>query len=170
MGQNSPLAYSPEQNPAEYDDLISGWVQYWNNVIRPDTPLDPNLVKALIATESSFDPNQLANKKNSNSARGLMQITNDTRKILGDAHGELKDHFITVTKQGLNDPNINICAGVRWLFHKRNLLSSKLGHNATWLETVSKYKGTAKTTKGRAKSIMDKFRETYEALQKCEEK
>jgi hypothetical protein len=99
-----------------------------------------------------------------------MQITNDTRKILGDEKGELKDRFLTVTKEELNDPNVNICAGVRWLFHKRKLLSSKLGRQATWMETVSNYKGTAKTTKERAKSIMDKFNERYEALQKCEGK
>jgi hypothetical protein len=82
----------------KYDDLISGWVQYWNDVLKPDKPLESNLVKALIATESSFDPNQLANKKDSNSARGLMQVTNDTRKILGDEKGELKDHFLTIAK------------------------------------------------------------------------
>ncbi len=154
----------------EYDDLIAGWVQYWNDVLNPDEPLDTNLVKALIATESSFDPNQLANKKDSNSARGLMQITNDTRKILGDEKGELKDHFLTITKSELNDPAVNICAGVRWLFHKKALLSSKLGHSATWLEAISSYKGTAKTTKERAKSIMEKFMKKYEDLKKCERK
>jgi hypothetical protein len=82
----------------------------------------------------------------------------------------MKDHFITVTKEELNDPNVNICAGVRWIFHKRELLSRKMGHSATWLETIGKYKGTAKATKARAKSIMNKFMERYEALQKCEVK
>jgi len=54
--------------------------------MNPDVPLDPNLVKALIASESGFEPTQLANKKNSNSARGLMQVTNDSRKLLGGDH------------------------------------------------------------------------------------
>ena len=165
-----PLDLGFGQKGTMYDDLIAGWVQYWNDVLKPDEPLDPNLVKALIASESGFDPNQLANKKNSNSARGLMQITNDTRKIFGDPLGELKDHFLTLTKKDLNDPGVNICAGVRWIFHKRKLLSSKLVHPATWLETVSTYKGTAKTTAERAKSILEKFKEKYEALQRCERK
>ncbi len=53
-----------------YDELIAGWVQYWNDVLQPDVPLEPNLFKALVASESSFDPNILANKKDPKSARG----------------------------------------------------------------------------------------------------
>ncbi len=96
-----------------------------------------------------------------------MQITNDTRKILGDEKGELKDHFLTLTKEELNDPRVNICAGVRWLFHKRELLSIKLGRQATWLEAISSYKGTDKVSSKRAVSLMKKFNEKYEALKKC---
>lgn len=153
---------------SKYDDLIAGWVQYWNDVLKPTEPLDPNFVKALIATESGFDPNILADKKNKDSARGLMQITNDTREILGDDDGEIKDHYITATRSDLNDPSVNICAGVRWLFQKRELLSRKLGHQATWIETVGKYKGTAKTTKERAKSLVGRFEEKYEVLKNVE--
>lgn len=68
----------------QYDEFIAGWTKYWNDVLQPEIPLDPNIVKALIATESSFEKDVLASKRNKNSARGLMQITNDTRKILGD--------------------------------------------------------------------------------------
>ena len=56
-----------KKNGNSYDDLIAGWTQYWNEVLQPITPLDPNTVKALIASESSFDPKALANKKNKNS-------------------------------------------------------------------------------------------------------
>ncbi len=69
-------------NGSKYDDLIAGWVQYWNEVLKPDQLLDTNLVKALIASESNFYPEKLNNEKDSNSARGLMQITNATRKLL----------------------------------------------------------------------------------------
>src|SRR3990172_9775310 len=31
-----------------YDSLIRGWVGYWNGVFKPQNPLDPNLVKALM--------------------------------------------------------------------------------------------------------------------------
>ncbi len=63
--------------------------EYFKDVKKQPCPylkekLHPNLVKALIASESSFRPNQLANPKNSNSARSLMQVTNVTRKTLAD--------------------------------------------------------------------------------------
>jgi hypothetical protein len=157
-------------NGGKYDALIAGWVRYWNEVLTPTEPLDPNFMKALIATESGFDPIVLADKKNQNSARGLTQITNATRKILTDENGEIKDHYITATRNDLNDPTVNICAGVRWLFHKRALLSIKLGRQATWLESVAKYKGTAKVSKTRAKTLVNRFEERYETLRKCEKK
>jgi hypothetical protein len=150
-----------------FDPLIAGWVQYWNEVLSPPTALDPNLVKALIASESSFKPKKLADSKKLNSARGLLQITNATRKILGDGKGELKDHFVTVSRDELNDPNVNICAGVRWLFQKQKLASGKLGHAATWLETLEEYKGNSKATKSRAEEIMGIFTKHYETLKKC---
>ena len=114
--KTKPCALLPEfgARGQKYDDLIAGWTQYWNDIFRPPDLLDPNLVKALIATESGFDPGQLAKKSDQNSARGLMQITNTTRKILDDHKGEIKDHYVTVTREELNDPNANICAGIRW--------------------------------------------------------
>ena len=129
------------KNGSQFDDFVAGWVQYWNEVLKPNQPLDPNLVKALIASESGFKATMLNNKSYSDSARGLMQITNETRKILGDEDGELKDHFITATKTDLNDPGINICAGVRWLFRKRDLASFRLKREATWVEAAEVYKG-----------------------------
>ncbi|MFN8370282.1 MAG: transglycosylase SLT domain-containing protein [Bacteriovoracaceae bacterium] len=130
------------KNGDRFDSLIIGWTQYWNEVLEPIDPLNPSLVKALIASESGFDPLQLANKKNSNSARGLTQITNNTRKILSDEKGELKNHYLTLTKIELNEPNLNICAGIRWLFQKRKLASKKLGREIDWIETVADYKGS----------------------------
>lgn len=52
-----------------------------------DDPLDPNLVKALIATESGFRIDPKTNKI----ARGIMQVRNTTRKYLADIKGELKN-------------------------------------------------------------------------------
>ena len=51
-------------------------------------PLEPNLVKALIASESGFNPKLLANRKNPKSARGLMQLLDSTREIIGNPKGE----------------------------------------------------------------------------------
>lgn len=165
-----PLSLKFSSSGSAYDELIGGWVQYWNEVFKPDVPLDPNLFKALVASESGFDPNILANKKNSKSARGLTQITDDTRKILGNEKGELKDHYITATREEMNDPNINICAGVRWLFHKHGLASGKLERTATWEEAVAEYKSIRKgLTKGvrRDKELMDRFLNYLEDYRKC---
>ena len=123
--KNKPCPLSLRfRNGAKYDDFIAGWVHYWNDVIGDKNPLGPNMVKALIASESGFRPRLLADKKNANSARGLTQILNETRMILGDELGELKDHYVSVKREELNDPNVNICAGVRWLFQKRILASA----------------------------------------------
>ena len=151
----------------KFDHLIAGWTQYWNEVLSPDIPLSPDIVKALIASESSFEAEDLANKKNQNSARGLMQVTNDTRKILGDEKGELKNHYLTLTREDLNDPSNNICAGIRWLFRKRAIASSLLGRPATWEEAVAEFKGARRTTKERTATLMDRFNSYLEALKKC---
>lgn len=151
----------------QYDDLIAGWTKYWNDVFQPETPLAPNIVKALIATESRFKPKILADEKDQNSARGLMQITNKTRKILGDEKGELKDHYLTLTREDLNDPSNNICAGIRWLFRKRSIASDLLKRTATWEEAVAEFKGTRTATKARAKELMERFNEKLEDLKKC---
>jgi hypothetical protein len=37
----------------KYDAMIRGWTQYWNDILQPQDPLDPDLVKALIASEST---------------------------------------------------------------------------------------------------------------------
>lgn len=123
-----------------YDDLIRGWTKYWNDILLPETPLDANLVKALIATESSFDANEDTKKRGSGRARGLMQITDGTRKILKDENGEIKDHYVNLTDDDAYDPNLNIAAGIRWLFHKKFLLSRRLKREATWLEAAFEYK------------------------------
>ena len=154
-------------NGSSYDLFIAGWTQYWNEVLKPEISLDPNLIKALISSESGFDPEILANKKDSNSARGLMQITNATRKIRGNRKGELREHYITVTKEDLNNPNINICTGIRWLFHKQKLASARLRRNASWEEAVFEYKGGRSTSSSRANELMDKFREYLLKLEIC---
>jgi hypothetical protein len=166
-----PMGFKFGDKGNQYDDLIAGWTQYWNGVLKPDVPLDPNLVKALIASESSFRATKLANPKDPNSARGLMQVTNDTRKILGNAKGEVKDHLIIVTRDDLNDPNTNICSGIRWLFHKRALATHDFGRPATWEEAVAYYKSLWKDLdKGqeRAKELMNRFLKHLDDFRRCE--
>ncbi len=68
----------------KFDDLIAVWTDYFNKKFPSDTLLDPNIVKALIGSESGFklDPQ---NPK----AYGLAQITKETLKALHDSKGEV---------------------------------------------------------------------------------
>ncbi|MFN7683944.1 MAG: lytic transglycosylase domain-containing protein [Oligoflexia bacterium] len=125
----------------KFDELIRGWTQFWNEVLRPDVPLDPDLVKALIASESGFRATVKAKAgKRAGWARGLMQITDWTQRILTDEGGELKDHLVNVNQADLSDPVANIAAGIRWLFRKKETATSRLGRAATWDEAVAEYK------------------------------
>lgn len=160
---------------SKYDRQIRGWTQYWNDIFKLSDPLDPNLVKALIATESSFKENPPGGPKN---AHGLMQITDDTFPILSDIHGELKNYLIRVSAKELLDPSTNICMGIRWLFRKKEIVSSKLGREATWLETVAAYKSVLKKKAGKEKDnkekrnleLMRRFYENYKPLQEAQTK
>jgi len=132
----------------KYDAFIRGWTKYWNEVLKPSQPLDPNLVKALIASESGFRPNittQVGTTKNF--AHGLMQVTDETQKILMNVKGELRNHLIHIDRSELTDPNLNIGAGIRWLFHKKKLAESKSGHDLSWADGIQKYKAEKKGSK-----------------------
>ena len=79
----------------------------------------------------------------------------------------MKDHLVTGTKEELNDPNVNICAGVRWLFEKRRLASSHLKKSASWLETIWEYKGLRRKSREDVENIKTIFNGFYEKYQKC---
>ena len=145
----------------DYNQIILGWTKYWNDILQPTEELEPNLVKALIASESSFEENPKKNPK----ALGLMQITEETRKILNDREGELKDHYIVANRKVILEPAINICAGIRWLFHKKEIAKSKLKRKATWEEAVADYKSYLKEyQKDPGFRGMGTFRKLYERL------
>ena len=131
-----------------------------HEIFKPEEPLDPNLVKALIANESDFKSGS-GNTSREGKVTGLIQLTEKTRKILADQKGELKDFLITVSKDEIKDPNVNICSGIRWLFHKKNLVSHHLKREATWMEAISEYKGI-RTQLGKVKRADDIMREVEE--------
>ena len=108
-------------NENEYDSLIRGWTRYWNEVFNASLPLDPNLVKALIASESSFNPNASNGKRGGKKASGLMQVTHETVDFLKDEEGELTDHLLNIDKEDISEPNLNIAAGVTYLSTERTL-------------------------------------------------
>ena len=158
------------KNGDQFDDLIRGWVRYWNEVLNPKDPLDPNLVKALIASDSGFNPNSGKLRKARNAARGLIQLDSQAVKALGDEKGEIKDHYVTISGNERYDPNLSICAGVRWLFQKRVLASHRLGRQANWNETVEEYKGVLEARLAGKRvnpNVLKVFRDFFERLQKC---
>lgn len=143
-----------------YDSLIRGWTKYWNEVFGESEPLDPDLVKALIASESSFNPDVVAKVgKTKNRARGLMQVTDESQKILGDPDGELRDQLVHVDQKELVDPNLNICAGIRWLFRKKQIAESKAGHSLSWEEAIQEYK-----SEKQGKKLINRVLEYYHRL------
>src|SRR5690606_19727027 len=93
------------------------WTDYFNKKFKADPPVDPNVVKALIASESSFNPHPRSNRK---IALGIAQITKTTLKILQDPDGEAKEFiFKDIRQKDLKDPYISIPMAVRWLHRKR---------------------------------------------------
>ena len=162
----------------DFDDQIRGWVLYWNEVFGATDVLDPNLVKALIASESGFDPDIINphNPKKIGPARGLMQLTDETLRILHGHEEGLRDHLIYLSHKEAIDSSANICAGARWLFLKRagakeRYAKTDRDHTVTWDDAVAEYKGVLS-------GILDKnnkhpdpegkmqiFRSLYEKLQ-----
>lgn len=130
----------PFENSDKYDNEIRGWTRYWNDIFNDKPSLDPNMVKALIATESGFRLDPPENRK----AHGLMQILGSTHRYLQDPRGELANHLVCVSATELLEPSSNICAGVRWLFTKQGLTAYKLNRSPSWVEVIADYKGLLK--------------------------
>ncbi len=126
------------QNETQYDHLIRGWTKYWNDIFQPDPPLDPDLVKALIASESDFKKDLGEGKKGI--AKGLMQLLPLTMKALHGYRNELKDHLFEFSESEIYEPPLHIAAGIRWLFQERTKASRRLKRQATWEEAVENYK------------------------------
>jgi hypothetical protein len=135
------------KNQNQYDELISGWTAYWNDVFKLKDPLHPNHVKALLATESKFIKTAIGygNNPKTGPARGLMQITEiTTRRMKNGKEKDYLDHFIELNYEDLWEPNRNICAGVRQIFRKREAAKYVLKRDPTWFEVMMDYKGWVK--------------------------
>ena len=147
-------------NEDKYDDYIAVWVGYFNKKLNLKSPLDPDVVKALIASESTFKPHSINAK-----ATGLTQITTDTLKILHNLSGESKDFvFKDIQKKDLKNPNVSIALGVRWLAYKKQYADKILKRVATSDEVIQVYKGILNDNSDRAKRIMKDYRGFYEKL------
>ena len=76
-----------------------------------------------------------------------MQVTDGTLKLLSEKSSELKDHFVNLDREDMEDPNLAICAGVRWLFRKKEIADarSKTSVNDSWRNAVLLYKNYKST-------------------------
>ncbi len=151
------------KNSDNYDELIALWVSYFNQKFDQEYPLDPDTLKALIASESGFrlDPDE--NK----AAIGLTQITRTTWKILQDPKGAAKEFiFKGIRQKDLKDPRLAIPMATRWLFRKRETAKSKLDRVPDHEELILEYKGLLKSKSSYKDSALRKFKEDYAALKK----
>lgn len=155
----------------QYDVLIAGWCKYWNDIFKPDIPIDINFVKALIYSESRFISTSTAkNNIKIGPARGLIQLTEQTWRILKDKKGEIKDHYIILEKEELFDPSKNICAGIRWLFRKREIIQKKTKLSPEWIDVMIDYKGIKaglKKNDPTSQRILKEFKEFYDSNSTC---
>lgn len=151
------------KNADKYDEIIAIWTDYFNKKFGVDPPLDADVVKALIASESGFRLDPLENKV----AIGIAQITRSTLKILQDPTGEAKDFiFDKVRQKDLKDPNIAIAMATRWLFRKRETAKSKLKRDPDAEELILEYKGLLKSKSLYKNKALEKFRKEYAELKK----
>ena len=169
--QNSPKPNSNDlgyPNGNQYDNLIAGWVAYWNDLFHPAELLDPDMVKILIASESSFIPDVITpnKKKTVGNALGLSQITESTVRILSNRSGEIKDNYIDLKSKDMLDPNKNISACIRWLFRKRETAQKRLKREPSWEEVLWEYKGITTANDKKSLEIKNKLHKKLELLKK----
>ena len=132
----------------DFDTEILVWTKYWNDILSPIEPLNPNVVKALLGSESNFgQDDQDVHISKRNYARGPFQITDVTRAALGNEKGEIHDHYLTLGIKDVKNPVIAAAAAIRWLFQKKELATHYLKHEASWEEAVADYKGYLKKKK-----------------------
>ena len=144
----------------KYDYYINGWCAYWNEALKPDLKIDPNIVKALIATESSFEENPSRTARHT--AIGITQLMPKTINYLSSKSKELKNHYVEISKEDAFDPNVNIAASIRWLFRKYDII--KKNKNITWFDVIEEYKGIRKQKGTDSDKIRKRFQAEYKKL------
>lgn len=150
-------------NGNKYDEHIAIWTDYFNRKFNATPPIDPDVVKALIASESGFDPDPPGNKI----VIGISQITKETLKSIQDPNGEVKDFiFQNVRQKDLKNPDLAIPISIRWLFRKKATAHSKLGRPPSAEELILEYKGLLKSTSTLKDKALENYRKNYAKLKK----
>ncbi|MCM2321987.1 MAG: hypothetical protein NDJ90_01860 [Oligoflexia bacterium] len=151
------------KNADKFDELIAVWTDYFNKKFAIDPPLDPDVIKALLGSESGFRLDPPENM----TAFGIAQITKATLEILQDPNGEAKNFiFNKIRQKDLKDPKVAIPLAVRWLCRKNETARSKLGHAPTPEELILEYKGLLKSKTPFKNTALENFRGDYAALKK----
>lgn len=149
------------KNADRYDEIIAIWVDYFNKKFNVDPPLHPNVVKALIGSESGFNPDPSGNKV----ALGIAQVTKRTLGVLQDPADEAKDFiFSKVRQKDLRNPAIAIPMAVRWLLRKRETAANKLNRAPNTEELILEYKGLLKGKSALKLKALENFKDKYEKL------
>ena len=144
-----------------YDETIAIWTDYFNRKLNANPPLDPDVIKALIGSESGFREDPKGNKI----ALGLAQITKQTLKILQDPNGEAKDFiFKKIRQKDLKNSEIAIPMAIRWLIKKQEMAERKLKRIPTHEETILEYKGLLKSKSPWKADALYNYKEKYEIL------
>jgi hypothetical protein len=146
-----------------YDETIAVWTEYFNKKFKANPPLDPDIIKALIGSESSF----IADPPGNEIAIGITQITKSTLKISQDPQGEVKEFiFQGINQKDLKNPNIAIPITTRWIFRKKELARSKLKREPTHEEIILEYKGLLKSKSKYKNKALKNYRGKYARLKK----
>lgn len=151
----------PYPKSDDYDEIIAVWTDYFNRKFNAAPLLDPDVIKALIASESGFREDPSENKK----AFGIAQITPESFFALQNPKGEVKEFiFSDIQKKDLKNPNINIPMAIRWIFRKKRLAEGQLGRGVTAEEIILEYKGLLKSKTDEKKRALENFKENYAKL------
>lgn len=151
------------KNSDDYDELIAVWIDFFNKKLGADVPLDPDLVKALIASESSFRHDPSSNRI----AFGITQITKQTLRVIQDPRGEAKEFiFKGIRQKDLKEPNVAIALAVRWLYRKQYTAKSKLGRMPSHEEVILDYKGLLRSTTKYKDTALENYRRHYGIFKK----
>lgn len=113
------------------------WIgtDYFNAKLNTNPSFDPDVFKALLASESGFRLHTPENKI----AFGIAQITKQTWIILQDPKVEAKEFiFNDIRPKDLKDPTIAIPMGIRWLMYKSKRAAAKLGRQKYYGKLKSK--------------------------------
>ena len=163
VGLHFPTAgkISKPKNADNYDELIAVWVDYFNSKLKTEPPLDPDVFKALLASESTFRHHTPENK----TAFGIAQITKETLTILQKPKGEATEFiFNEIRQKDLSDPNIAIPMAVRWLMYKAKRAEAKLGKQPSHEEIILEYKGLLRSKTEYKDKALESYRYYYGLL------